>query len=80
MELVGRKRHVRRQRDQAHREERHGVVRGRDGGEHVGELGHCHHEHDPQCQCLRPMLQPCTALDEERRDGAGQKQRQAAVG
>lgn len=26
------------------------------------------------------MLRPCAALDEERRDGAGQKQRQTAVG
>ena len=80
VELVSRQRHVRRQREQAHREERRGVVRGRDGGEHVGELGHRHHEHDPQRQRLRPVLQPRAALDEERRDGAGQKQRQAAVG
>lgn len=32
MELVGRKRHVRREREQAYHEERRGVVRGRNGG------------------------------------------------
>ena len=80
IELIGRQRHVRHQCEQAHHEERRGVVRGRDGGEHVGELGHRHHEHDPERQRLRPMLEPCAARDEERRDGAGQKQRQAAVG
>ena len=80
MELVDRKRHVRREREQAHHEERRGVVRGRNGGEHVGELGHRHHEHNPKGQRLRPVLQPRAAFDEERRDGARQKQRQAAVG
>lgn len=80
VELVGRKRHVRRECEQAYYEERRGVVRGRNGGEHVGELGHCHHEHNPEGQRLGPVLQPRAALDEERRDGARQKQRQAAVG
>lgn len=32
IELIGRQRHVRHQCEQAHREERRGVVRGRDGG------------------------------------------------
>lgn len=53
VELIGRQRHVRRQCEQAHHEERRGVVRGRNGGEHVGELGHRHHEHDPDRQRLR---------------------------
>lgn len=46
------------------------IVRGRDGGEHVGELRYRHHEHDPERQGLRPVLQPRAALDGERRDGA----------
>lgn len=52
VELVDRKRHVRREREQAYHGERRGVVRGRNGGEHVGELGHRHHEHDPEGQRL----------------------------
>ncbi len=67
------------QGDEAHDEERGGVVRRGDGREHIGELRHGHDEHDPKRQRLRAVLQPGALLDEERRDGAGQQKRQAAV-
>lgn len=72
--------HIRCQRDKAHHEEGRGVVRGGNGGQHVGELRDGHDEHDPERQRLRTVLKPCAALDEEGRDGAGEQQGEAAVG